>query len=126
MFKKIDHIELIPRDLEKTLIFYTDILGFKVKERQKVDAHPLQEIVYVDLNGSVIELMKVKNAAHVPQDSWQTGYRLIAIEVENMDEAVKYLKERGVEISWGPINLGTSKRAEIKDPDGFLIELRQW
>jgi len=31
-----------------------------------------------------------------------------------------------VEITWGPITLGKSKRAEIKDPDGLSIELRQW
>jgi glyoxylase I family protein len=54
------------------------------------------------------------------------GYPRLALEVENMDKAVEYLKDKGVEISLGPINLGTSKRAEIKDPDGLSIELRQW
>ena len=29
MFKRIDHVEIIPQDLEKTLKFYTEILGFK-------------------------------------------------------------------------------------------------
>jgi len=28
--------------------------------------------------------------------------------------------------SWGPVTIGKSIRAEIKDPDGFPIELRQW
>jgi len=52
---------------------------------------------------------------------------MMAIEVENMDEAVGYLKERGVEISLGPVTLPDgSKRGEIRDPDGLGIELRQW
>ena len=51
---------------------------------------------------------------------------MIAIEVEDMDKAVEYLKAKGVEISSGPVVLGKSKRAEIKDPDGLSIELRQW
>jgi glyoxylase I family protein len=50
----------------------------------------------------------------------------MAIEVDDMDRAVQYLKGKGVEVSWGPVTLGTSKRAEIKDPDGLSIELRQW
>jgi glyoxylase I family protein len=47
-------------------------------------------------------------------------------KVENMDEAIAYLRSKNVEISLGPVNLGKSKRAEIKDPDGLSIELRQW
>ncbi|VVB92826.1 Methylmalonyl-CoA epimerase [uncultured archaeon] len=126
MFKRIDHIEIISRDIEKTIGFYTGILGFKIKQRQKVGVPPLEEIVYIELNGSVIELMQVKNPASAPQNPWQSGYRMIALEVEDMDKAVNYLKTKGVEITWGPVTLGKSKRAEIKDPDGLSIELRQW
>ncbi len=126
MFKRIDHIEIIPQNLEKTLEFYTGILGFKIKQRQKLEVPPLEEIVYIELNGSVIELMKVKNPVSAPQNPWQSGYRMIAIEVEDMDKAVKYLASKGVGIAWGPVALGKSKRAEIKDPDGLSIELRQW
>jgi glyoxylase I family protein len=31
-----------------------------------------------------------------------------------------------VPITWGPVNLGDSRRAEIHDIDGLPIELRQW
>ena len=126
MFKRIDHIEMIPRNIEKTISFYTGILGFKIKQRQKVEVPPLEEIVYIELNGSIIELMKVKNPALPPQNPWQAGLRMIAIEVEDMDMVVKYLTSKGVEITWGPVTLGKSKRTEIKDPDGLSIELRQW
>ncbi len=51
---------------------------------------------------------------------------MFALEVEDMDEAITYLKSKGVVISVEPVNLGKSKRAEIKDPDGLTIELRQW
>jgi len=126
MFKRIDHIEIIPRNIEKTISFYTGILGFKIKQRQKVEVPPLEEIVYIELNGSVIELMKVKNPSLPPQNPWQAGLRMIALEVEDMDTVVKYLSSKGVGMTWGPVTLGKSKRAEIKDPDGLSIELRQW
>ena len=59
-------------------------------------------------------------------EEWRVGYRMMAIEVEDMDQAVEYLKTRGIGISWGPAHLGKSKRAVIRDPDGHPIELRQW
>ncbi len=126
MFKRIDHIEMIPQNLEKTVDFYTTILGFKIRQRQKVDASPLEEVVYLELNDTVVELLKIKNPAPPPVNPWQIGYRMIALEVDDMDNAIKNLKSKGVDITWGPITLGKSKRAEIKDPNGLSIELRQW
>ncbi len=126
MFKRIDHVEIIPSDVEKTIDFYTEIMGFKIKSRRKVEASPLEEVIFLELDDTVIELMAVKNPAPVSTERWQVGFKAIAIEVEDMDRAVEYLKRKGVEITGGPITLGTSKRAEIKDPDGLTIELRQW
>jgi len=126
MFKRIDHIEIIPSDLERSIKFYTEILGFNVKSRHKVDMPPLQEVVYIELNGTVIEFLDVKDAQPGAADPWQVGYRMMALEVEDMDQAVAYLKSKGIEPSRGPVDLGTSKRGEIKDPDRLSIELRQW
>ncbi len=126
MFKRIDHVEILPSDVEKTIDFYTEILGFKIKSRQKVKVPPLEEVVFLELDDTVIELLAVKNPAPVSTEQWQVGFKVIAIEVEDMDRAVEYLKRRGVEITREPITLGTSKRAEIEDPDGLTIELRQW
>ncbi len=126
MFKRIDHVEIIPGHYEKTIEFYTNILNFKLRERRKVAMPPLEEIVYLELNGTVVELMSVQNPSPLSEQPWQVGYQLIALEVEDMDRAIEYLRGKGVEISWGPMTLGNSKRAEIKDPNGLSIELRQW
>lgn len=126
MFKRIDHIEVVPRDFDRALQFYMEILGFKIKNRLKVEAPPLEEVAYLEMGDTVLELMRVKDAAVVSAQPWQTGYRMMALEVTDMDEAVDYLVGKGVGITWGPVTLGTSKRAEIQDPDGLSIELRQW
>ena len=126
VFKRIDHTEIIPRDFERAINFYTDVLGFKVRTRQKVSAPPMEEVAYLDLNGTTVEMLSVTPVAPATADPWRPGYRAIALEVDDMDQAVKYLKGKGVDITWGPVTLGTSKRAEIKDPDGLSIELRQW
>lgn len=124
MFKRIDHVEIVPSNLERTLNFYTEILGFKIQSRRKLERPPLQELVFIELGGTLIEMFSVKGPAPVSKEPWQVGCRKIALQVEDMDKALKYLKTKGVEISQ-PVNIGTSKSAEMKDPDGLPIQLVQ-
>jgi len=125
MFKRIDHVEIVPSDLARTLNFYTEILGFKIQWRRKSERPPLEEIVFIELNNTVIELFSVKDPAPVSTEEWQVGYRRIALEVEDMERVVEYLETKGVEISRGQATSGPLRWAEIKDPDGLSIELRQ-
>ena len=124
MFKRIDHVEIIPSDYELTMAFYIDVLEFKLKQRLLLDP-PLEEIAYLTLGDTTIELLKVTRPAP-PAAGMPVGYRGIALEVEDMDRAVEYLTGKGVVITWGPMDLGDSIRAEIQDPDGLVIELRYW
>jgi glyoxylase I family protein len=126
MFKRIDHIEIVPTDINKTIEFYVSILGFKIKERFPIPAAPMKEIAYLTLGDTVIELISVELPAENQRKQWEVGYRAIAIEVEDMNSAIDYLKDKGIPITWGPVSTGKGKRAEIQDPDGLTIELRQW
>jgi len=126
MFKRIDHVEIIPTDFQRTLDFYTGVLGFTVRERFAVDAGPLAEIAYIVLGDTVIELMRVAQAAPPDTEPWRVGYHALALEVDDMAQAVAYLQKQGIPLAWGPVDLGNSTRAEIRDPDGLVIELRQW
>jgi glyoxylase I family protein len=129
MFKRIDHIELVTANAERAVEFYTDILGFAVRDRMRVPSTPMGplDLVYLDLGGTTVELMCYPQA-HVDarQAGERLGYRMMAIEVDDMDEALAYLRSRGVEASWGPVKRPAYARAEIRDPDGNGIELRQW
>ncbi len=126
MFKRIDHVEIVPSDVERTLDFYQTILGFKLKVRVQVDAPPMKEVIYLKLGDTVIEVISAEKPAIKSQEAWQVGYRAIALEVEDMEKAVEYLRERGIEMAREPVDLGTSIRGEIRDPDGLTIELRKW
>jgi glyoxylase I family protein len=126
MFKRIDHIEIIPRDFDASIKFYTEVFGFKVKAQMPVASPPLEEIAYLQLGDTVVEMMRVADAKALTHEPWGTGYRLMALEVEDMDKAIDYLAGKGVPVTWGPVTLGPSKRAEVQDIDGLPIELRQW
>jgi len=125
MFKRIDHVEITARDLDRSIRFYTDIFGLTMKERIRQPAPDIEEIAFLTLGDTMLELLNMKNPAPNPECA-QVGFRSMAIEVDDMDRAIEYLKGKGVAVTWGPVNLGTSIRAEIKDPDGLSVELRQW
>jgi glyoxylase I family protein len=54
------------------------------------------------------------------------GWQCLALEVEDMDAALAALNAKGVTTAWGPMKRPDYARAEIRDPDGNPIELRQW
>jgi glyoxylase I family protein len=125
MFKRIDHIELVTQDPERAERFYTEVLGFRVRERTAVPGG--LQLTYLDLGGTTVELMHYAESPPVPRAPGERlGYRMMAIEVDDMDKALGYLKERGIEPAWGPIKRPAYARAEIEDPEGNRIELRQW
>jgi catechol 2,3-dioxygenase-like lactoylglutathione lyase family enzyme len=37
MFKRIDHVEIVTDQLDRTVQFYTDVLGFTVKARDRIE-----------------------------------------------------------------------------------------
>jgi catechol 2,3-dioxygenase-like lactoylglutathione lyase family enzyme len=115
---------------DRTEKFYTEVLGFKVKARDRIERSSLGvplDLVYLDLGGTVVELISYVGASvdPAPQNE-HLGYRMIAIEVDDMQKAADYLKTKDVDIVWGPIVRETFSRAEICDPNGYRIELRQW
>lgn len=125
MFKRIDHIELVTADRERAECFYTDVLGFRVRERVSVPGG--LHLTYLELGDTTVELMKYESTAPKPREEGEhLGYRMMALEVEDMQQALGYLKEKGIEPVWGPLSRPTYARAEIRDPDGNHIELRHW
>jgi glyoxylase I family protein len=126
IFKRVDHMELVPRDPEKTIDFYVNILGFKIKNRIEVKMPPMKEVIFLQLGDTVMEMISADNPKPKSDAPWEVGYRGIALEVENMTQAVDYLKGKGIAIARPPVDLGNSFRGEIRDPDGLIIELRQW
>ncbi len=124
MFKRIDHIELVTADEERAVRFYTEVLGFRERTRLAV---PGLKLVYLDLGGTTIELMTYTENVPPPRPPGEhLGWRLMALEVEDLQAALAALAERGVACTWGPLIRPAYARAEIHDPDGNAIELRQW
>ena len=130
MFKRIDHIELLTAAPERTTAFYIDVLGFRERARTRIAQTPSGplDLVYLELGGTTIEVMCYPQAQSIASRSAEQrlGWQCLALEVDDMDRALKLLEDKGVEVVWGPLQRPDYARAEIRDPDGNPIELRQW
>ena len=130
MFKRIDHIELLTAAPERTIAFYTGVLGFRERERKRIPETPSGplDLIYLELGGSTVEVMCYPEAKAIPSRSIELrlGWQCLALEVEDLDSALRMLMDKGVEATWGPVKRPDYARAEIRDPDGNPIELRQW
>lgn len=112
-------------DLEKSIKFYTDILGMKLlRKKDYPDGEfTLAFVGYGDESDeAVIELTHNWNTS-----SYEPGnaYGHIAIEVDDVYQACEAMKKSGGKIirDAGPMNAGTTIIAFIEDPDGYQIEL---
>ena len=130
MFKRIDHIELLTAAPERTIAFYIGVLGFRERERMRIPETPSGplNLVYLELGGTTVEVLCYPDAKSIPPRSAEQrlGWQCLALEVDDMDGVLNMLKEKGVVTVWGPVKRPDYARAEIRDPDGNPIELRQW
>ena len=129
--QRVDHIELLVRDMEETLVFYTDVLGFE-RQRHTVTERPdgsRSEQATITLDDFMMEVIQASPEAVAKEiDQRGVGVQRFALRVDDMDAAAKRLKALGVRFAQEPRPGSTfkGKRAEIVDPNGMSIELREW
>ena len=118
------HTMLRVGNLDKTLDFYTQVLGMKVlrKEDYPTGKFTLAFVGYQDeKDGTVLEL-----TYNYGEDSYELGtaYGHIAIEVDDAYAACEKVKQKGGKVvrEAGPMMHGSTVIAFITDPDGYKIE----
>lgn len=124
---RILHTMLRVGDLEKSLDFYTNVLGMRLLRRKDYPdgRFTLAFVGYQDESeGAVIELT---HNWDTPSYDLGNGYGHIALEVEDAYKACEDIKARGGKVTReaGPMKHGTTVIAFVEDPDGYKIELIQ-
>lgn len=122
---RILHTMLRTGDLQRSIDFYTQILGMRLLRQQDYPEgeFTLAFLGYADESEqSVIEL-----TYNWGVDSYDlgNGYGHIAIEVDDVYQATERIKAQGGKIlrDAGPMNAGSTIIAFVEDPDGYPIEL---
>ncbi len=122
---RILHSMIRVGNLQKSIEFYTDVLGMKLL-RQKDYPDGKFTLAFLgygyEANNSVIELTYNWG---VEDYDMGNAFGHIAIEVDNVYKATAKIKALGGIVSReaGPMNAGTTVISFVKDPDGYPIEL---
>jgi len=116
---KAHHIALRTRDYAASKAFYTETLGFKVLG-QIPGRTPGQDILFVDIGGTTIELIGVEGAEPTKPTC---GFVHLAFEVDDVDATYEALKAKGVAFHVEPRSVGDIRLAFFRDPDGNELEL---
>jgi lactoylglutathione lyase len=124
---RILHTMLRVGNLEKSLAFYTGVLGMKELRRKDYPdgRFTLAFVGYQDeAAGPVLELTHNWDTEKYDLGS---GYGHIAIEVEDAWRACEDVKTRGGKVvrEAGPMKHGSTVIAFVEDPDGYKIEFIQ-
>ena len=122
---RILHTMLRVGDLERSIEFYTTVLGMKLLRRKDYPAgeFTLAFIGYGDeADHTVLELTYNWG---VDKYELGTAFGHIALEVPDVYEACAKMRAAGGKIirEAGPMNAGTTIIAFLEDPDGYQIEL---
>jgi lactoylglutathione lyase len=116
------------KDMEKSLRFYTEILGMQVVD-PLVAAPPTE--------GKVVTLKSPASDQLLELNWYEAGSRFglpysngedldhLAFECEDFPDALRELERQGIEVVFRLKEIGGWNEAFVKDPNGIWIELLQ-
>ncbi|MEH8020574.1 MULTISPECIES: lactoylglutathione lyase [Rheinheimera] len=119
------HTMLRVGDLDKSIAFYTEILGMKLL-RQSENAEYKYTLAFVGY-GEEHDTAVLELTYNWGVDNYDLGtaFGHIALEVDNIYEACDKIRAKGGVISRepGPVKGGATNIAFVRDPDNYAIEL---
>ena len=124
---RILHTMLRVGALQRSLDFYTQVLGMRVLRKSDYPdgRFTLAFVGYEDeANAAVLELTHNWDTKSYELG---TGYGHVAVEVDDAYKACEEVKKRGGKVTReaGPMKHGTTVIAFVEDPDGYKIEFIQ-
>ncbi len=122
---RILHTMLRVGNLERSVQFYTEVLGMRELRRKE---YPDGKFTLAFLGYGEESTNTVLELTHNwEEESYElgNGFGHIAIEVDDVYQACEAMKKQGGKIirEAGPMNAGATIIAFLEDPDGYQIEL---
>ena len=126
---KVDHIGVAVKSIEEALKLYEGVLGLKLEEVETVEEQNVK-VAFLPVGDTEIELLESTSpdgpiAKYIEKKG--EGMQHVAFRVENIEEALKTLKAKGVRLidETPRIGAGGAKIAFVhpKETFGVMIEL---
>lgn len=121
---KIHHAAIICSNYEKSKDFYVNILGFKIlKETYRSERKSYK--LDLEIAGEYqIELFSFPDPPERITSPEARGLRHLAFEVDDIEDSVKYLKEKNIVTEPIKIDIVTGKKYTFfRDPDDLPLEI---
>ena len=124
---KVHHIAIICSDYQRSLDFYTHVLGLRVLAEHYREERQSYKTDLALGDDYVIELFSFPSPPSRVTRPEAAGLRHLAFEVDNIDESVRELDALGINHETVRTDEYTSKRfLFFQDPDGLPIELYEY
>ena len=140
----LDHTSVTVSDMERSIIFYRDLLGLQEVERHLLEGEAISKMTGVD--GIIIQVVRLQ-ALETPgilldlqqylaprgkiskAELGDVGHSHVCFGVPNLAEAYRNLKANGVKFTSDPVSFDREWAivhvAYLEDPDGNIVELMQ-
>ena len=137
----IRHIGVVITDVEQSLQFYRDALGFEILKQAdesgtcidnflNIQNTNVTTIKMIDPNNNILELLYFNSHPELSDINKsrrlsEIGCSHFALTVDNLDSLYSRLKGQGIEFNYPPqvSDDGNVKVAFCRDPDGTYIEM---
>lgn len=151
MIRGLDHINIVVADLDRSVKFYTEVLGFRKTADVMMEGDWIEAIIglrgvkglvtFVEApaGGLRIELLQyvAPEGVALPENSKPNtlGLRHFAFRVENIAEMAARLRAAGVTMFSDPVTVpkgvvkfaaGDKSLCYFLDPDGVILELAEY
>jgi catechol 2,3-dioxygenase-like lactoylglutathione lyase family enzyme len=116
----IDHVNLSVRDLDKSIDFYSRLLGIDIKEQG--EGNGVRWCILGERDRFYVCFFEIpKGAAYKPND---IHINHVGFVVDDIDETIRRIRQLGFRVLFNdaPVVWPRSKSAYVNDPDGIMIE----
>lgn len=129
---ELDHIVLNVGDIQRSLKFYTDVLGLQAERLDDFNAGKVG-FPSVRINGdTIIDLFPIQGAEDLENQAEKRQGNLnhfcMVVDRQDFSGIVDYLAQYGVAVREGPVSRwgarGRATSVYFLDPDGNEVEIR--
>lgn len=121
-----DHVAFQVSDMDSSINFYTQKLGFKLNFRSKNEEEQ-EEYAFLEYGNARLELIQDLKEEYKKPEIKKPYCPHLCLEVENMKQSIEKLKKNNICIIRGPLEIKDEETwVYFSDPDNNVLEYIRW